>query len=187
MSSLLDQAKRGDMEAFTRLFEPLRPRVFAVACRLVGPNDAEDVVMDTFLRAWKALPAFRGGSSLKTWLLRIARNRSLDVIRARHGGAMQSIGDEDAPADVRNLTDAAQPLPGEELEVREMVGVLDSALGRLDPVHRATVLLRYADGLSYAEIAAATGVHIGTVMSRLFNGKRKLRALVEALERGESP
>ncbi len=182
----MDQAKRGDMEAFTRLFEPLRPRVFAVACRLVGPTDAEDVVMDTYLRAWKALPAFRGGSTLKTWLMRIARNRALDMIRARHEGARESLSAEDAPADVRNLSDPTQPLPGEDLAGREMAGVLDAALGRLDPVHRTTVLLRYADDLSYAEIAAATGVHIGTVMSRLFNGKRKLRALVEGLERGES-
>lgn len=175
------------MEAFTRLFEPLRGAVFAVACRLVGPQDAEDVVMDTYLKAWKALPGFRGGSSLKTWLVRIARNRALDRLRASTAAREESLDapareGDDAP---REYADPVQTAPSEDIEGREMAGVLHKALDRLDPPHRTALLLRYADGLSYADIAAAMGVHIGTVMSRLFNGKRKLRALVESLERGE--
>lgn len=187
MSTLLEQARQGDIEAFAQLFEPLRGKVFAVACRLAGPQDAEDVVMDTFLRAWKALPAFRGGSSLKTWLLRIARNRALDLIRARHPEQRQSLDESDADRPPRELSDPTQTLPGEDLASREAVDELGRALARLDAPHRTVLLLRYADEMSYAEIAAATGANIGTVMSRLFNGKRKLRALLEQDKRETGP
>jgi len=79
----LERARKGDVEAFAEVFEALRPLVFSVANRLVGPNDAEDVVMETYLKAWQGLPRFRGKSSLKTWLYRISRNCSLDFIRSR--------------------------------------------------------------------------------------------------------
>ena len=65
---LIARARRGDNEAFARMFEQLRPMVFSVACRLVGPDDANDVVMETYLKAWKSLPKFRWGSSLSTWV-----------------------------------------------------------------------------------------------------------------------
>lgn len=184
MSSLLDQAKSGDIEAFARLFEPLRGNVFAVACRLVGAQDADDVVMDTFLKAWKALPGFRGGSSLKTWLARIARNACLDRMRRAQTERTDSLASGDAAEPPRELADPTVSTPDETVRSREMAGVLRAALARLDEAHRTALQLRFVDDLSYAEIAAATGVHIGTVMSRLFNGKRKLRAIVEAMEPG---
>ena len=68
------------------------------------------------------------------------------------------------------------------MEVRDSVAMLRKALARLDPPHRQVLLMRYEDGLSYGEIAAASGLAIGTVMSRLFNAKRKLRAIWEQLE-----
>lgn len=184
VSSLLEQAKAGDIGAFTRLFEPLRGNVFAVACRFVGAQDAEDVVMDTYLKAWKALPGFRGGSSLKTWLAHIARNACLDRIRRVKADRADSMsaGDPEAPA--RELADPTVSTPDETVRSREMAGVVHEALARLDETHRTALLLRFVDDLSYAEIAAATGVHIGTVMSRLFNGKRKLRAIVDSMEQG---
>lgn len=184
MSSLLDQAKSGDLEAFTRLFEPLRGNVFAVACRFVGPQDAEDVVMDTYLKAWKALPGFRGGSSLKTWMIHIARNTCLDRIRRVQADRSSPMAGDDTEQPARELSDPTLSTPDETVRSREMAGVLHAALDRLDEAHRIPLLLRYVDDLSYAEIAAATGAHIGTVMSRLFNGKRKLRAIVEAMEQG---
>lgn len=184
MSSLLDQAKSGDLEAFTRLFEPLRGNVFAVACRFVGPQDAEDVVMDTYLKAWRALPGFRGGSSLKTWMIHIARNTCLDRIRRVQADRTSPMAGDDTEQPARELSDPTLSTPDETVRSREMADVLHAALDRLDEVHRIPLLLRYVDDLSYAEIAAATGAHIGTVMSRLFNGKRKLRAIVEAMEQG---
>lgn len=171
----LRQAQQGDMNAFAELFEPLRGKVFAVACRIAGPNDAEDVVMDTFLKAWEALPGFGGRSSLKTWLLRIAANRARDVLRARGVRAARTLSDDDAEGAVRQVSDPTQAGPDEQAADREAQGLAARALTTLPGPHRQVLLLRYADGLSYADIAAAAGISIGTVMSRLFYARRKLR------------
>ncbi len=184
MSSLLDQAKSGDIEAFTRLFEPLRGNVFAIACRLIGAQDAEDVVMDTYLKAWKALPGFRGGASLKTWLAHIARNACLDRIRRVQTARAESMSPADPAEPARELSDPTLSTPDETVRSREIARLVRTALARLDEAHRTALQLRYVDDLSYAEIAAATGVRIGTVMSRLFNGKRKLRMIVDSMEQG---
>lgn len=169
------------MDAFAELFEPLRPKVFAAAVRLVGAQDAEDVVMDTFLRAWKALPGFRGGSSLQTWLLRIARNRALDVLRARRAEPfrfeLDAPVEPDAPA--REIADRGQPDPAERAADRIDAGRARTALKAMDEPHRRVLELRYEDDMSYAEIAATLGVRIGTVMSRLFHARRKLARAVE--------
>jgi len=174
---LLDRAKAGDVEAFAELFEGLRSRIFTIAWRLVGPNDAEDVVMDTYLKAWKALPGFSRRSSLATWLYRIAHNCAVDVLRRRRPGAEEGGGTPDIEA----LPDHRMRTAGEATIAAERVLEVRQALNGLSPEHRTALLLRYTDGLSYAEIASASGVSIGTVMSRLFNGKRKLQQLLRPL------
>lgn len=189
VKDVLERAKQGDMDAFAELFEPLRGKVFAVACRMLGPQDAEDVVMDTYLRAWKALPGFRGTCSLKTWLMRIARNRSLDVIRSRRTvpvmAELDAPGEEGRPALM--LDDPGQPRPDETVADREDSARAAKALAQLDDEHRLALQLRYQDELSYSEIAAATGVRIGTVMSRLFNGRRKLLRAMNDMDEGKMP
>ncbi|MCX7819095.1 MAG: sigma-70 family RNA polymerase sigma factor [Kiritimatiellae bacterium] len=186
MSSLLRRARAGDVEAFAALFEPLRPAVYAVARRLVGESDAEDVVMDTYLRAWTHLPGYRGGASLKTWLLRIARNACLDLLRRRSARPLASLSREspDEPP-VADVEDPTVSTPAELAGGRDAAAMLRAALARLDAPHRDVLVMRYEDGLSYAEIAAAMGLRIGTVMSRLFNAKRKLRLIWEHLDRGD--
>jgi len=169
------------MEAFAALFEPLRLQVFAIAVRTVGPTDAEDVVMETFLKAWKALPRFSRRSSLKTWLYRIAHNCSLDMIRARqrrHETAFPE--DEDGRSALDNVADCNRPAPDMAAQQVEAAAEVRRVLDALPDALRATLLLRYADELRYADIAAATGTSIGTVMSRLFYGKRQLKKLLEA-------
>jgi RNA polymerase sigma-70 factor (ECF subfamily) len=79
----LAAAGKGDMEAFAALFEELRPMVYEVACRLVGPSDADDVVMETYLKAWRAIPRFNRRAALKTWLYRVTYNCALDFLRSR--------------------------------------------------------------------------------------------------------
>jgi RNA polymerase sigma-70 factor (ECF subfamily) len=176
-AGLIRRARNGDMDAFAAVFEELRPMIYAVAYRLVGPNDANDVVMDTYLKAWQALPRFRGASSLKTWLYRITNNCALDRIR-RQQRERRHVVEDDPEATERPLTDPAQEGADEELARRETRDMVRRAMGRLGDLHRVALELRYSDGLSYAEIAAATGVSMGTVMSRLFNAKRKLRQAV---------
>ena len=175
---LVRRAASGDMDAFAELFEPLRGFVYAVAYRLVGPDNADDVVMDTFLKAWRGMPRFRRGSSLKTWLYRVAHNCALDHIRARSRRGEVPLPDDD-PENYRQLPDTKQDSPDHIMERNEDIQRVHQALTRLPDVHRIALQFRYTDGLSYSEIAAATGVSIGTVMSRLFNGQQKLRVILE--------
>jgi RNA polymerase sigma-70 factor (ECF subfamily) len=177
----IDRARQGDMDAFTGLFEEARPMVYAVACRLVGRSDAEDVVMDTYLKAWKAMPAFSGRSAPRTWLCRIAHNCAVDRLRDRRHWAEPGPQPDDgtSPSLLDTIPDDRQRTASEEAAGAETRAQIQAAMDRLSPEHRATLMLRLADGLGYAEIAGATGVSIGTVMSRLFNGRRKLMKLLK--------
>jgi RNA polymerase sigma-70 factor, ECF subfamily len=179
-TDLLAKAQHGDMDAFAELFEPLRPMVHAVAVRLVGTSDADDVVMDTYLKAWQSLPKFAGRSSLKTWLYRLAYNGAVDMVRAQKRRPDRvrpaSAGDE-ADGDVE-VPDLRQTTPSEALIRTELAHRISAAMEHMPLEHRAVLWLRFVDGLSYAEIARISGVAIGTVMSRLFYGKRRLRKLL---------
>lgn len=179
--ALIESARQGDMDAFMELFEAARPMVFSIALRLVGPDDAEDVVMDTYLKAWKAIPGFAGRAATGTWICRIAHNCAVDYIRRRRPWTTT---DQTTPGavDPSQLPDSSQPSPSATLASAETGTLIQTALDQLPDEHRTTLLLRFSDGLSYAEIAAATGVSIGTVMSRLFNGRRKLMKHLENLK-----
>ncbi len=182
-NELVEHARGGDMDAFLQLFEEARPVVYSVACRLVGLDEAEDVVMETYLKAWKSMPGFSGRSSTRAWLCRIAHNCAVDWLRRRRTVEPPAVyrDDGDEPGDMSSMADPAQRLPRDLVADRELQEGIDTALNRLTPEYRSTLMLRFADGLSYSEIAAATGVSIGTVMSRLFNGRRKMmKALNEA-------
>lgn len=169
------------MEAFATVFEQHRPLMHSVAYRLVGGGDCDDVVMDSFLKAWRSLPSIRNLDAVRTWLCRMVRNTALDLLRKRRREQCHLV--EDAPDENGNgildrIADEAAPTGGQDGERNELVAVLQQVLGGLSDEHRAVILLREADGLSYKEIAATTGTSIGTVMSRLFYAKRKLRNLL---------
>jgi RNA polymerase sigma-70 factor (ECF subfamily) len=179
-ASLLDQAQKGDVEAFAALFEPLRRSTWLVALRLVGPNDAEDIVMETYLKAWQAIPRFNRKSSLKTWLYRVTYNCAVDFLRSKQRRKEQSPERPDSTESAwARMPDEKTVTPDKNVENAELRGMVQSNLARLPEEHRTTLLLRFVDGLSYSEIAAATGVSQGTVMSRLFYGKRRLRKLLQ--------
>ncbi len=185
---LIARARSGDMDAFAALFERIRPMVFVVANRLVGPSDADDVVMETAVKVWKAIPGFSGRSTFRTWVYRLAWNCAMDALRARHRAAERMPADTgDAAGRADDIPDPAARTPAQELASAETGDAIERALNRVSPEMRATLLLRFADGLSYAEIAAATGVSIGTVMSRLFNGRRKLMARLREDETDAGP
>lgn len=177
---LVRLARGGDTKAFALLFEEHRKVVYAVAYRLVGANDADDVVMETYLKAWRAFPRFNERAAVRTWLYRITHNCALDVLRSRRRRQERVLPDH--PVDgqtVRDFADDNQAAPNERIMREERARQVRRALDQLNEPYRSVLLLRYADELSYAEIAAATGVSIGTVMSRLFYGKRKLKAICQ--------
>jgi RNA polymerase sigma-70 factor (ECF subfamily) len=177
---LLKQAQGGDADAFAQLFESMRPTVIAVAVRLVGASDADDVVMDTFLRAWQALPRFKRRSSLSTWLYRIAHNCAVDLIRKRRPGQVSiDAAADDGRSVLETEPDRGIESPDQDVIRRETVLEVQAALQKIPEEHRVVLQLRYSDGLAYRDIAAATGVSIGTVMSRIFYAKRKLMGVLK--------
>lgn len=186
MESRLEKAKNGDIDAFTELFEPLRGKVHAVAYRVGGPDLAEDIVMDTFLYAWKALPKLRRSGALSSWLCQIARNRSLDLLRQRkHTVTLETTAPDGMPHQ-RDISDRDH-MPSEAAARKDDVEAVQVAMQQLSEQHQTVLQLRHVDELSYAEIAAATNVSIGTVMSRLFNARKLLRAFFNAQSvRGQS-
>ena len=185
MSALLQQAKSGDMDAFAQLFEPLRGKVHAGVFRLVGPDAVEDVVMDTFLKAWQGLPRYNGLSSMSTWLFRIARNCALDHLRREKVRRAISLDDDQGDTGARPVEDVDMETPADVLVRAEAVRSVRDAVDLLSPAHKSVIELRYMDDLSYAEISAVLGISIGTVMSRLFHGHAKLRKLLQHEENGK--
>ena len=175
---LLKRARNGDMDAFVELFEPLRPLVKSVAYRIVGPNDVDDVAMETFLRAWKAIPRFGGRASLRTWLCRIARNCCIDIVRKGKKKGSLPLNHEGSP-DWDSVSDEAAPAPSAGIMKAESGERVRAALGRLAADHKRVLLLRYSDELSYAEIGAVMGTSIGTVMSRIYYGKKKMYSFLK--------
>ncbi|MDL2717928.1 MAG: sigma-70 family RNA polymerase sigma factor [Acidobacteriota bacterium] len=168
----------GDVLGFEQIVRYYSTMVFSLAARLVGPADAEDVVQETFLRAYHGLGKFRGESSLKTWLYAIALNRA----RARMGtlGRLRAVftqgrSREDDP--FASLDDAADPAasPEENAVLKERRVRLRAAIRALPEEFRAAVLLRDLEGLSYEEVADVLAVPIGTVRSRLARGRALLK------------
>ncbi len=169
----------GDVGSFEAIVRQYSEAVFVFASRFVGPQDAEEVVQDTFLRAFRALETFRGESSLKTWLFTIALNRS----RARRGTLarlravfvpMERPGGDDAAPWVFDPADGAAS-PEESAIDAQRRRALREAVRALPDDFRTTVILRDLEGLDYGEIAEVLKVPIGTVRSRLARGRALLR------------
>jgi RNA polymerase sigma-70 factor (ECF subfamily) len=176
----LHAARNGSVDAFATIFEAFRPVVFSVALRLVGSAEADDVVMDTYIKAWKALPGFDARASVKTWLFRITHNCALDHLRSRRRLREEPLPEFEDGEPI-GLPLEGEPGPDEQVMRSELGQRIEQGMQQLPPVMRTTLLLRFADGLSYRDIATATGVSIGTVMSRIFNGRRRLQALLRKM------
>jgi RNA polymerase sigma-70 factor (ECF subfamily) len=176
-ASLLELVAAGDRSALDDLFRRYRSVAYRVAYRLLGREaDALDAVQDGFVKALTHLDRFRGHSSFKTWLLRIVSNASLDLGRQRKRDArlpQAPAGDHPdrfGPADLPPLDT--------ELARADLRRRIDAALVRLPESQRQTFVLHVDGGLSYREVAESLGISIGTVMSRLFYARQKLKTLL---------
>lgn len=175
---LLDRFAAGQRVALEELFRRYRLPAYRVAYRLLGNEaDALDAVQEGFVKALTHLTGFQRRSSFKTWLLRVVSNAALDLGRQRgrrealslDGGASDTAGQAIHP----ELLTSDQA--GQGLEQADLRALLDQALATLSDVQRQTFVL-YADAeLTYREIAEVMGTSIGTVMSRLYYARQKLR------------
>lgn len=176
---LLVLAGRGDREALEELFRRYRHTAFRVAFRLLGNEaDALDAVQDGFIKALTHLPGFQGRSSFKTWLMRVVSNAALDLGRQR--GRQEAISmDGLGQREREHLEPIVEDDPGNGLERADLRRELHQALAQLPEAQRQTFVLHAEAELSYREVAEALGISIGTVMSRLYYTRQKLRALLE--------
>jgi RNA polymerase sigma-70 factor (ECF subfamily) len=148
-----------------------------VAYRLLGnESDALDAVQDGFIKALTNLDGFQGRSTLKTWLLRIVSNAALDLGRQR--GRRENVFHSDSTKAPELEPLAAPENPGRELERSDLREILQKALSQLPAAQRQTFVLHVDGDLSYREVAEVLGISIGTVMSRLFYARQKLRSLL---------
>lgn len=180
----LEQARAGDTGAFEALVLRYQARIVNFASAMVhDAGAAEDVAQETFVRAWRGLGRFRAESTFKTWLYRIATNVArthLDRRGRRARIADRSLDDEAEPV---QAGDVPSPAPDAETSLVRREAI-DRALSELPDELRQALVLRDVEGLDYKEIAGVTGAPIGTVESRIFRARRRLRTLLRPLVSG---
>jgi RNA polymerase sigma-70 factor, ECF subfamily len=176
-AALVERLKKGDAKALDELFRRHRDAAYGVAYRLVGSReDALDVVQESFIHVMRGIQTFRGQSAFRTWLLRIVTHASLDYRRWRSLRKTESLDAETAaepPADR-----PSQRTPLEEAADRDLRQAIDAAFANISEKNRAALVLYAIEGMSYKEIGEVLGISVGTVMSRIFNARQRLRELL---------
>lgn len=163
LAATVADCRQGNRDAQRRLYESCRERVYGLAVRMVGHQDAPDVTQNVFLQLFRKINQFAGHARFDTWLYRLAINEALQYLRKRSRWKLQAILQE--PVSHGSGED-------EQSETREM---LELALSRLEPELRSIFLLREAEGRTYRDIAEAVGAPEGTVGSRLNRARRELQ------------
>ena len=173
--AFLDRLRAGDTKAFEEMVRTYQHRVYGVALRMMrSPAEAEEVAHETFLRAHRALGEFRGEARLSTWLYAITSRLCLNRLASGESRMARNRAD-----DVANLPGRERDEPGDDLERGERERALHWAIGELTEDRRIVVTLRDLEGLSYEEIAAALGLELGTVRSRLHRARVELKEKLE--------
>jgi RNA polymerase sigma-70 factor (ECF subfamily) len=183
---LVQQARRGDREAFRSLVERYQHKVTALATGMLrNRDDALDVVQDTFTKAYQSLDRFKGESSFYTWLYRITLNLCIDHQRRTARMPQASIEATESPEEAPRINaareDAERDDPLQRIHEAEVGQRIRQAIAELTPEHRAVILLREVEGLSYEEISRALECPKGTVMSRLHYARRQLQTRLREL------
>ncbi|MCH7768563.1 MAG: sigma-70 family RNA polymerase sigma factor [Nitrospinae bacterium] len=186
---LVERCLGGDEEACETLVRRYQDRVFSLVYSIIGGTDqVEDIAQEAFLKAFRSLKSFRGGSSFYTWLYRITVNTALNALRSK--GRRQEASLEDLGG-LEFLVDPDVG-PAESAARRQLASRVREAIDRLDEQYRTIVYLRELEDLSYEEIAEVVELPVGTVKSRLFRARQHLKELLEDLlpaparERGTS-
>ncbi len=168
-TALLVAARDGDRSALAAFIRASEPEVWRLARHLVGPDAADDVTQDVFVRAWRALPRYRGDASARTWLLSIARRTCADAVRRRQRD--------------RRLRDRIESTAGDGRRPDATGGVdLAPLVAALPDDRREAFVLTQILGLSYEEAAGVAGVPVGTIRSRVSRAREALVAAVRAAE-----
>lgn len=173
---LVKRSRNGDLDAFEELVKRYEGKVYTVAYRFMGNHaDASDLAQDAFIRAYQALPSFRGDASFATWLYRIVSNVCRDEIRKQQRHKKVSLDEVMLQPGGNPSLMAAEMSPEESAETNEIQYMVQKQLNSLSGDHRLILVMREIQGLSYEEIASSLDCTLGTVKSRLNRARQTLR------------
>jgi len=171
--------KANEDAAYDELVRNFHAQIFHVAFRMLGDSgDAADVAQEIFLKVFRNINGFKGESSLKTWIFRIAFSEILNRLRwwkRRHRQSTVSLDADYGDGGNGYYVSDARPTPEQALESKEQEEAIQTALGKISGDHRSIIILRDIEGFSYGEIADVLGISIGTVKSRLARGRADLK------------
>lgn len=189
---LVAAVQNEDAEAFRELFDRYNQRAYSVALGVVkNPQDALDIVQEGFVKVHKHIKNFEGSSSFYTWLYRIIMNLSIDHIRRSKRATRIDYDDrvlrsaDEVEGDGTIMPDILGSSPKKSVLRRELSEAIAAALEELPEHHRAVILLREVEGMTYEEMADTLEVPKGTIMSRLFHARRKMQESLDDYIRGE--
>jgi RNA polymerase sigma-70 factor (ECF subfamily) len=188
---LVEAARKGDRDAFRTLFERYHRRAYSLAFGVLRhQDDALDVVQDAFIKAHKYLDKFEGNSSFYTWLYRIVMNLAIDHLRKHRRQKPVELDEKHLEEGAGGIAeDSLLPKvlggnPGRALMDKEIRARIDEALGELSENHRAVLVMRELEGMSYEEMAQAMNCSKGTIMSRLFHARKNMQKRLIDLREG---
>ena len=170
---LTRRSQAGDTEAFGELVTKYRAKILGMLYGMVrDENDAWDLAQKGFLQAWRSIHRFEGRSSFYTWLYRLTVNLAIESLRRK--GRREEVELDDA-------IPCSLPSPRANYRLTEIRQHINAALAQLTPEHRAVIVLKEIEDLQYHEIAEILGISVGTVMSRLFYGRKKLQSILRPI------
>lgn len=176
--TLIQRAQKGDQDAFASLVDEHQHYVYNLALRVVkDENEALDLTQETFVRAWTALPNFKGQSQFRTWLYRIVTNLCYNRLPNLRR-SLNDLGDDV----MEDIPESNFKTPAQEFESNETRKHLQRAIDELDANYKILITLRYQDELSYDEIASTLNLPLGTVKTGIFRAKEQLRKSLAQLE-----
>jgi RNA polymerase sigma-70 factor (ECF subfamily) len=180
-TELVRMARQGDRGAFQELVERYQRKVYAVLLGMLHDHDAAwETLQETFIKTLRGLDQFKGEASFYTWLYRIAVNLAIDYQRREWRRPVAAVGEATLEAQAAaEEVPAAHEDPFRRVRDREIGARVRAAIEQLTPEHRAVILLREVEGLSYEEISRVMECAKGTVMSRLHYARKKLQALLK--------
>jgi RNA polymerase sigma-70 factor, ECF subfamily len=174
--ALAIRCRSGDDEAFAELVDRHQHGVCRFVARLIGTRDSEDLGQEVFLRAYQALPRFRGEATFRTWLYRIARNLCFTELRKRgRRGELILLADADADEGTHPLLEASAPELAEAIARADLAARVRERVGALPVRYREVLTLFYLDEMRYEEIAMILDVPIGTVKTWIHRARLRLR------------
>jgi len=181
-ATAVSRARAGDDEGFRQLVDRYSQRIFRVAYRMTAnEHDADDVVQETFLRAYRQIDSFEERANFGTWLHRIAVNCSLDLLRARSRADKHYGGDPETAE--QSGAAAAEPLQDRHLLSSELQKSVAEAMRQLSGNERTAFVLRHFEGMPVEEIGKTLGIQVNAAKHTIFRAVRKLRASLEPFVR----